>query len=54
MKHTSQNIETIEENLERDKFLTPDEAKKFGIVDDVVVHRVVTDESDDQAEDSPA
>ncbi len=54
VKHTSQNIETIEENLERDKFLTPDEAKKFGIVDDVVVHRVVTDESDDQAEDSPA
>ncbi len=53
VKHTTQNIEIIEENLERDKFMTPDEAKKFGIVDDVVVHRVVNDESEDQPEDKP-
>ena len=53
VKHTTQNIEIIEENLERDKFMTPDEAKKFGIVDDVVVHRVVNDESEDQPEDIP-
>ena len=54
VKHTSQSIDIIEESLERDKFMTPDEAKKFGIVDDVVVHRVVTDESDDDADNSPA
>jgi len=54
VKHTSQSIETIEKSLERDKFMTPEEARTFGIVDDVVVHRVVTDESDDQAEDSSA
>ena len=53
VKHTTQKIEIIEENLERDKFMTPDEAKKFGIVDDVVVHRVVNDESEDQPEDKP-
>jgi len=53
VKHTSQTIDIIETNLERDKFMTPDEAKKFGIVDDVVVHRVVTDESDDLSKDNP-
>jgi len=52
VKHTTQTIDIIEENLERDKFMTPDEAKKFGIVDDVVVHRVVNEDSDGQPEDS--
>ena len=53
VQHTSQTIDIIETNLERDKFMTPDEAKKFGIVDDVVVHRVVTDESDNLSKDNP-
>ena len=52
VKHTKQDIETIEKNLERDKFMTPEEAKAFGLVDDVVVHRVVPDETDDSAPDS--
>ena len=39
VKHTSQAIKTIEENLERDKFLTPGEAKKFGLIDEVVTSR---------------
>ena len=37
----------IEENLERDKFFTPEEAKEFGIVDDVVVHRIEDEQSED-------
>ncbi len=47
VKHTGQNVETIEDNLERDKFLTPEDAKEFGLVDDVVVHRMVSDDTDD-------
>lgn len=47
VKHTNQDIDIIEKNLERDKFMSPEEAKAFGLVDDVVVHRVVTDETDD-------
>ena len=52
VKHTKQDIDTIEKNLERDKFMTPEEAKAFGLVDDVGVHRVVPDETDDSAPDS--
>ena len=39
VKHTGQPIEAIEQALERDKFLSPDEAKAFGLIDEVVVSR---------------
>ncbi len=37
--HTGQPIEAIEHALERDKFLSPEEARIFGIIDEVVVNR---------------
>jgi ATP-dependent Clp protease protease subunit len=37
--HTGQPIEAIEAAMERDKFLSPDEAKEFGLVDEVVTAR---------------
>ncbi|CAH1773328.1 unnamed protein product [Owenia fusiformis] len=36
VKHTSQPLETIEKNLERDRFMSPDEAKEFGLIDEVL------------------
>jgi ATP-dependent Clp protease protease subunit len=39
VRHTGQPIEAIEQALERDKFLSPDEAKAFGLIDEVVVSR---------------
>ncbi len=41
MAHTGQELGVIEENLERDRFMTPQEAKEFGLVDEVVSHRPV-------------
>jgi ATP-dependent Clp protease protease subunit len=38
-EHTGQPIAVIEEAMERDKFLSPEEATDFGIVDSVVVTR---------------
>jgi len=35
-KHTGQSIEVIERATDRDKYLTPDEAKAFGLVDEVL------------------
>ncbi len=52
VKHTGQKFETIEESLERDKFLSPEDAKAFGLVDDVVVHRIPIDDSDDSSSTS--
>jgi len=46
--HTGQPIATIEENLERDKFLTPEDAKEFGLIDEVVTSRTIED--DDSSE----
>ncbi|GIL37913.1 ATP-dependent Clp endopeptidase proteolytic subunit ClpP [Roseiterribacter gracilis] len=39
VRHTGQSLEQIEEALERDKFMDAEEAKKFGLVDEVVVQR---------------
>jgi ATP-dependent Clp protease, protease subunit len=38
-KHTGQPIEVIEAALERDKFLSPEDARTFGLIDEVVVNR---------------
>jgi ATP-dependent Clp protease protease subunit len=37
--HTGQPINVIESAVERDKFLSPDEAKAFGLIDEVVINR---------------
>jgi ATP-dependent Clp protease protease subunit len=42
VKHTGQPLETIANAVERDRFLTPIEAKDFGIVDEVVESRPTT------------
>ena len=38
-RHTKQTLKKIEDAMDRDKFLTPEEAKAFGLVDDVVTTR---------------
>ena len=38
-KHTGRSVEEISSALERDKFMTPEEAKKFGLIDKVVEKR---------------
>jgi len=38
-KHTGRSVEEIQKALERDKFMTPQEAKEFGLVDKVVEKR---------------
>lgn len=45
-KHTGQSIEVIQQNMDRDYFMTPEEAKEFGIIDEVIDERpmsLVTD-----------
>ena len=39
-KHTGQTIENIKMALERDNFMTPESAKKFGLIDAVVEKRI--------------
>jgi ATP-dependent Clp protease protease subunit len=35
-KHTGRSVEQIEQETERDRYLTPEEAKAYGIVDEIV------------------
>jgi len=39
-KHTGQSIEDIKKALERDNFMTPENAKEFGLIDEVVEKRI--------------
>ena len=39
VEHTGQSIKTIEKAVERDSYLSAEEAKKFGLIDEVVVDR---------------
>ena len=39
VKHTKQPLEVIENAVERDRFMSPEEARDFGIVDEVVASR---------------
>jgi ATP-dependent Clp protease protease subunit len=50
--HTGQEIKKIEKALERDNFMTPDDAKDFGLLDHVVASREETEigESENETE----
>ncbi len=39
VEHTGKTIEVIERAMERDKFFTPEEAKEFGLIDEVLLKR---------------
>ena len=45
-QHTKQDIKIIEANMERDTFMSADQAKEFGLVDEVVTERSVPANSD--------
>ena len=38
-KHTGQSVEKIERDMDRDTFMSADEAKEYGIIDKVIQHR---------------
>ncbi|RFF29347.1 ATP-dependent Clp endopeptidase proteolytic subunit ClpP [Wenzhouxiangella sediminis] len=39
VKHTGQDLETIERDTDRDKFMSADDAREYGLVDDVLSDR---------------
>lgn len=51
VKHTGKDLAHIEEAMERDRFLSPEEAKEFGLLDEVVSERPVPD---GEEKDTPA
>lgn len=41
--HTGQKLKVIEEAMERDRFMSPEEAREFGLIDEVVTSRNLPD-----------
>lgn len=46
VKHTGQDYDVIEQTLDRDHFMTADETKEFGLIDEVIEHRA--EDGDDE------
>ncbi|MDA1325592.1 MAG: ATP-dependent Clp endopeptidase proteolytic subunit ClpP [Proteobacteria bacterium] len=42
--HTGKSLEVIEQNMERDNFLSPEDAKEFGLIDEVIAKRLTDTE----------
>ena len=38
-EHTGQPLERVSNDMERDYFMTPEEAREYGIIDRVITHR---------------
>ncbi len=51
-KHTGQTLGVIEETMERDRFMTPEEAKEFGLIDHVVKRRRSAEAARDEGKDA--
>jgi ATP-dependent Clp protease protease subunit len=51
VENTGQKLSVIEEAVERDRFMSPDDSVKFGLIDEVVTSRPA-DDSDDDDDDS--
>ncbi len=47
VEHTGQPLDVIEEAVERDRFMSPDEAKEFGLIDEVVSSRPISEDEDE-------
>ncbi|WP_078719521.1 MULTISPECIES: ATP-dependent Clp endopeptidase proteolytic subunit ClpP [unclassified Bartonella] len=46
VQHTGQSYEVIEKTLDRDHFMTAEESKQFGLIDDVIQYRVETEKEE--------
>lgn len=52
VKHTGQAIKIIEEGMDRDNFMSPEDALKFGLIDEVVEERPVPADKENGDSDS--
>jgi len=43
---TGQNIEKLKADMERDKFMTPEEAVEYGLADRIIISRTEDDKSE--------
>jgi ATP-dependent Clp protease protease subunit len=47
-KHTKQPIEKVADDADRDRFMSPAEAKEYGLIDEIIVSKADLEASDDK------
>ncbi|MGH2699405.1 MAG: ATP-dependent Clp protease proteolytic subunit [Actinomycetota bacterium] len=52
--HTGQSIEQVETDIDRDRFMTPGEAKNYGLIDDIISSRIIAEKSSPLMTGEPA
>ena len=52
VKHTNQDLEVVERALDRDNFMSAEAAKRFGIIDEVVHSRAISEADKESGEES--
>jgi len=45
VEHTGQSLKKVEDALERDNFMSPEEAKDWGLIDEIVTSRALPDDT---------
>ena len=40
-RHSGQTVEHVMRDIDRDRFMTPEEAKDYGLIDDVITPRAL-------------
>jgi len=48
-KHTNQPVETIEKDIDRDRFMSAKEAKEYGLIDDIITTAAAKENDDNSA-----
>jgi ATP-dependent Clp protease protease subunit len=46
--HTKQDVEQVEKDIDRDRFMTAEEAKSYGIIDEVISSRTVAEKAGEE------
>ncbi len=52
--HSTQPIEQVETDIDRDRFMTPEEAKAYGLIDDIISSRSIAEKSTPLMSGEPA
>ena len=53
-QHTGQSVEQVEKDIDRDRFMTAEEAKGYGIIDEIIASRALAERSSELLPGEPS